>query len=42
MIQSLLVRLWLKESHTMNFCRVWAKELGSSWLKRFVAWAQEI
>ena len=30
-----------KVSHN-EFCRVWAEELGSSWLKRFVAWAQAI
>ena len=28
---------WPKRSYTMNFCREWAEELGSSWLKRFVA-----
>ena len=28
--------------HNEFFRRVWAEELGSSWLKRFVAWAQEI
>ena len=30
MAQSLLVKSWSKRSHTMNFCRVWAKELGFS------------
>ena len=30
-----------KASHN-EFCRVWVEELGSSWFKRFVAWAQEI
>ena len=28
--------------HNEFFRRVWAVELGSSWLKRFVAWVQEI
>ena len=30
-----------QKSHTMNFCREWAKELGSNWLIQFVAWTQE-
>ena len=29
-IQSLSVKSWSKKSHTMNFCRVWVKELGFS------------
>ena len=40
MAQSLSVKSWPKKSHTMNFCRVWAKELGFSQLKRFIAWAK--
>ena len=36
------IRPWPKRSHTINFCRVWVGELGLSWIKRFVAWAQAI
>ena len=38
LVQTLLIRPWLKAQHTINLCRGWVKELSLSELSRSDAW----
>ena len=38
LVQTLLIRPWLKAQHKINLCRGWVKELSLSELSRSDAW----